>query len=69
MEYLTKTSFLLVKREVDDMTVEEALDIWKDIEPFFVGICARAGHSKAVMEWNMLVRKMNIIQNKAKGDE
>lgn len=65
MEALTRTPHQLVVKEVEDMTPEEAADIWRHIEPYYVGACARAGGSRAGMEWNAVVRKMSLIQEKA----
>lgn len=68
LKVLIDTPYIFIKSEVDDMTPEEARDIWSHIKPFFVGVCARASASKVGQQWNMLVRKMSLIERKAKED-
>lgn len=65
MKVLTETPFYLVKRVVEEMTPEEARDVWSHIEPFFAGVCARASPRKRDAWWLILVRKMNLIKRKA----
>lgn len=67
MQYLTKASYHMIKREVDDMTVKEAADIWAQIEPSWIGVCARAGKGRVGMMWSEAVRKMSLIKDKAEG--
>ena len=65
MQKLTETNFLLVKVEVDEMTPEDARNIWGQIESYFVGVCARASGRKRDTEWVSLVQKMSLIKRKA----
>ena len=65
MRALTETPFPLVKREVEEMTPEEARDIWSHLEQFFAGVCARASTRRRDHKWVMLVRKMDLIRGRA----
>ena len=65
MKVLTETPYHFIKREVEDMTPDEARDVWSHIEPFFKGVCARDSATKAGLKWNILVRKMTLIRRKA----
>ena len=69
MKVLTETSYLSIKKEVEEMTPKEASEIWSHIEPFFPGVCVMAGASNVGMRWTMLVRKMSLIQRKAEEAE
>jgi len=69
IKILTETSHRAIKREVDEMTPEEASEIWGHIEPFFPGVCARASTTKVGIQWNTMVRKMSLIQRKAEEAE
>jgi hypothetical protein len=65
MKALTDTPHITVKREVEDMTGEEAAEIWGNIKGFESMVAARAGLSKVGMKWIMLLRKMHWIKAKA----
>lgn len=65
MMALTETPLLLVKREVEEMTAEEARDIWGHLEPFFSIVCARASPRKRDRSWVLLSQKMDLIRSKA----
>jgi len=65
VKVLTETPYRFIQEEVEDMTVEEAKDVWACIKPFFVGVCARSGSSRIDVKWDMLVKKMSLIREKA----
>ena len=65
MKALTDTPHITVKREVEDMTAEEAAEIWGNIKGFESMVAARASLSKVGMKWIMLLRKMHWIKTKA----
>ena len=66
LKVLIDTPYLLVKSEVDDMTLGEAQGVWSHLEPLFPGVCARASTRKRDQRWLLLVRKMQLIKRKAK---
>ena len=68
MAYLSERNIEYVKLEVKAMTREQAQRIWTEIEPVFNGVCYRAGTggSRVKMLWTALMRKMVLIENKAK---
>lgn len=65
VKILIDTPLFFIQKEVEDMTVDEAKDVWSHIEPFFMGVCARAGSSRVGVKWDMLVKKMSLIREKA----
>jgi hypothetical protein len=65
MKALTDMPHITVKCEVEDMTAEEAAEIWGNIKGFESMVAARAGLSKVGMKWIMLLRKMHWIKAKA----
>ena len=65
MKALIDTPHIFVKREVEDMTAEEAAEIWGNIKGFESMVAAQAGFSKVGMKWIMLLRKMHWIKAKA----
>jgi hypothetical protein len=65
MKALTDTPHITVKREVEDMTAEEAAEIWGNIKDFESMVAVRASLSKVGMKWIMLLRKMHWIKAKA----
>ena len=67
MRVLSRSSFRDVKAEVDDMTDEEARDLWSHLEPFFPRVCARASSRRRDAAWLELVRKMQLFKQRAEG--
>jgi hypothetical protein len=67
MRNITVKPFHLLKAEVDEMTDEEARDVWTRLEPFFPGICARASSRRRDAAWLELVRKMQLVRRRAEG--
>ena len=65
MRSITAKPFHLLKAEVDEMTDEEARDVWVQLEPFFPGVCARASSRKRDEAWLELVRKMQLVRRRA----
>ena len=65
MKVLAETSMFIIKREVEEMTVGEAQDVWSHLEPFFPGVCARASAKKRDVKWLLLARKMDLIRRKS----
>ena len=65
MRSITAKPFYLLKAEVDDMTSEEARHIWAHLGPFFPGVCARASSRRRDAAWLELVRKMQLIRQRA----
>ena len=58
MDVIVKLSYFEVRSEAKDMTQEEALHLWRLIEPYYRGV-KRA-------KWNELVRKMRLIRTAAR---
>ena len=65
MKVLTDISPFFVRQEVEEMTPEEAADIWQQIEPFLSEVASRTGNSKSGLKWGVLLRKMQWIKEKA----
>lgn len=70
MAYLTDCSFNQIQKEVEEMTQEEAKKVWEKVENNWTYVALRAGNgsSKAKLEWLLLLRKMGILERKAKGE-
>ncbi len=70
MAYLSERHYLYIKKEVEEMTQEEAQRIWAAIEENWRYVALRAGNgrSNVRMQWTSLLRKMGLIENKAKGE-
>ena len=68
MRDLSRKSLYLVKVEVEGMSSEEAGRVWRQVESFFPGVCARASSCKRDSSWIELVRKMELIRRRAEGD-
>ncbi len=68
MEHLTEASYEMIKLEAEEMTQEEAQRIHKLIDPRWKTVCylsGRGGIRRA--KWTSLIRKMGLIETKAKG--
>lgn len=69
MKVLLETPLVFIRREVEEMTPEEATEIWSHLEPFFQGVCARASARRRDEAWALLVRKMDLIRRRAEEAE
>jgi len=71
MAYLTERNIKYIRIEADAMTREQAQRIWGQIETNWRGVCYKSGMAKgsAQIEWTLLLRKMNLIKNKAEEEE
>ena len=65
MKVLMGTPILLIERDVEEMTAEEARDVWSHLEPFFPRVCARSSTRKRDGKWLLLARKMDLVRRKA----
>ena len=67
MVYLTERNIEYIRIEVNAMSHEEAQRIWEQIEPNWRFVCYKSGTGsmRNRIEWTLLLRKMNLIKNKA----
>lgn len=66
MCYLIDTPYILLKKEVEEMTQEEAHKVWNKISINWTYVCRRAGgRGKVAQAWTSLLRKMTLIQRRA----
>lgn len=69
MECLTDSTFEEVKLKVEAMTQEKAQELHELIEPNWRTVCylsGKGGIRRA--KWTSLLRKMGLIETKAKGE-
>ena len=71
MAYLSERSYTYVKLEVENMSREEARRIWRTIEKNWSYVALRSGKgiSGSKMQWLSLLRKMGLLERKAKEEE
>lgn len=66
MKYLDKEPLIFLKREMQETTPEEAAEIWTHIKPYMPIIASRTGMSKNGMQHGHLLRKMQLVEARAK---
>lgn len=54
-----------VKRALSEMSPDEIRLLWEELEPYKIGVAARAGTSRAGMKWAQLLRKLLIVEKAA----
>jgi len=67
MNYFADTAYIHVKKDVEELSHEEAQTRWALVKENFRGVCFRAGvGSRRVRDsWTSMMRKMVLLRDKA----